>query len=78
MGQSTLRLSIRSALLLAGAFAAAGATAETRVEPRIGVTVLLVVYTAVLIAVFGIGSGILAATRGPRADRAVLIGTSIS
>ncbi|MGI9822912.1 ABC transporter permease [Agromyces sp. Marseille-Q5079] len=47
------------------------------IEPRIGVTVLLVVYTAVLIAVFGIGSGILAATRGPRADRAVLIGTSI-
>ena len=37
MGQSALRLAIRSALLLAGAFAAAGATAETRVEPRIGV-----------------------------------------
>jgi len=47
------------------------------IAPRIGVTVLLVVYTAVLIAIFGIGSGVLAATRGPKADRAVLIGTSI-
>jgi hypothetical protein len=37
MGHSTLWISIRSALLLAGAFAAAVATAETRVEPRIGV-----------------------------------------
>lgn len=47
------------------------------IAPRIGVTVMLVAYTVVLIAVFGIGSGILAATRGPRADRAVLIGTSL-
>ncbi|KQM82538.1 ABC transporter permease [Agromyces sp. Leaf222] len=47
------------------------------IAPRIGVTVMLVLYTAVLIAIFGIGSGVLAATRGPRADRAVLIGTSI-
>jgi len=37
MGHSTLRISIRSALLLGGALAAAGAIAETRVEPRIGV-----------------------------------------
>ncbi|MET4157036.1 ABC transporter permease [Agromyces sp. PvR057] len=47
------------------------------IAPRIGVTVMLVLYTAVLIAIFGIGSGVFAATRGPRADRAVLIGTSI-
>ncbi len=47
------------------------------IAPRIGVTLMLVTYTVVLIAVFGIGSGILAATRGPRADRAVLISTSI-
>lgn len=47
------------------------------IAPRIGVTVLLVVYTVVLIALFGVGSGIVAATRGPRADRAVLIAGSI-
>ena len=47
------------------------------IGPRIGVTALLVLYTVVLIAIFGVGSGILAATRGPRADRAVLISTSI-
>lgn len=47
------------------------------ISPRIGVTVALVAYTVLLIAIFGIGSGIIAATRGPRADRAVLIGTSL-
>lgn len=47
------------------------------IVPRIGVTVLLVLYTVTLIAIFGVGSGILAATRGPRVDRAVLITTSI-
>jgi len=47
------------------------------IGPRIGVTVALVAYAIVLIAIFGIGSGILAATRGPGADRAVLLSTSI-
>lgn len=47
------------------------------IAPRIGITLLLVGYAVVLIAVFGIGSGIVAATRGPLADRAVLVGTSI-
>lgn len=45
--------------------------------PRVGVTLMLVVYTVLLIAVFGVGSGIIAATRGPGADRAVLVSTSI-
>jgi peptide/nickel transport system permease protein len=47
------------------------------VWPRLGITALLVTYTIVLIVIFGIGSGILAATRGRGTDRAVLIGTSI-
>jgi peptide/nickel transport system permease protein len=47
------------------------------IGPRVGVTLTLVVYAVILIAVFGIGSGILAATRGARADRAVLLSTSI-
>jgi peptide/nickel transport system permease protein len=47
------------------------------IAPRLGVTFLLVLYAVLLIAVFGIGSGILAATRGPGVDRAVLISTSI-
>ncbi|WP_228373389.1 ABC transporter permease [Demequina gelatinilytica] len=47
------------------------------IAPRIGISLLLVAYAVVLITVFGIGSGILAAVRGPRADRAVLVGTSI-
>ena len=46
------------------------------IAPRIGITVLLVLYTVVLIVVFGMGSGILAATRGRRVDRAVLVTTS--
>jgi peptide/nickel transport system permease protein len=46
------------------------------IVPRIGVTVMLVVYTAMLIAVFGVGSGILAALRGPATERAVLLSTS--
>lgn len=45
--------------------------------PRAGVTLMLVAYTLVLIAVFGFGSGIVAAIRGPRTDRAVLVTTSI-
>ncbi|MDR7183515.1 peptide/nickel transport system permease protein [Microbacterium trichothecenolyticum] len=46
------------------------------IAPRFGVTLLLVLYTIVLIAIFGIGSGILAATRGRGTDRAVLVATS--
>ncbi|KAF2413544.1 ABC transporter permease [Microbacterium sp. B35-04] len=46
------------------------------IAPRFGITLLLVLYTLVLIVVFGIGSGILAATRGRRTDRAVLVATS--
>jgi peptide/nickel transport system permease protein len=46
------------------------------IAPRFGITLLLVLYTLVLIAVFGIGSGILAATRGRGTDRAVLVATS--
>jgi len=46
------------------------------IGPRFGITLLLVLYTIVLIAIFGIGSGILAATRGRRTDRAVLVATS--
>lgn len=47
------------------------------IAPRIGITLLLVLYTLALIVVFGIGSGILAATRGRTADRIVLVATSI-
>ncbi|WP_137845006.1 ABC transporter permease [Microbacterium sp. 2FI] len=46
------------------------------IAPRFGITLVLVIYTLVLIVVFGIGSGILAATRGARTDRAVLLATS--
>jgi len=49
---------------------------EELIAPRFGITLLLVLYTIGLIAVFGIGSGILAATRGRRTDRAVLVATS--
>ncbi len=47
------------------------------ITPRIGITLLLVVYTLVLIAVFGVGSGILAARKGGVTDRVILILTSI-
>jgi peptide/nickel transport system permease protein len=46
------------------------------IAPRFGITLMLVLYTLVLIAVFGVGSGILAATRGKGTDRAVLVATS--
>ncbi|MCP2636091.1 ABC transporter permease [Microbacterium sp. HD4P20] len=49
---------------------------EALIGPRFGITLMLVMYTLVLIAVFGVGSGILAAVRGPRIDRAVLVATS--
>ncbi|MBN9176412.1 MAG: ABC transporter permease [Microbacterium sp.] len=47
------------------------------IAPRIGITLLLVVYTIVLIGVFGVGSGILAATRGRAVDRTILVLTSV-
>jgi peptide/nickel transport system permease protein len=47
------------------------------IAPRFSVTFMLVSYALLLIAVFGLGSGILAATRGKRVDRFVLISTSI-
>lgn len=47
------------------------------IAPRIGITVLLVLYTVVLIVVFGIGSGILAARRGGATDKSVLVLTSV-
>jgi peptide/nickel transport system permease protein len=50
---------------------------EDLIAPRIGITVLLVLYTLVLIVVFGMGSGILAATRGGGTERGVLLLTSL-
>lgn len=47
------------------------------IAPRIGITLLLVLYTIVLIILFGIGSGILAARRGGATDRTVLVATSV-
>jgi peptide/nickel transport system permease protein len=47
------------------------------IAPRIGITLMLVIYTVVLIAIFGVGSGILAAVRGRRVERAVLVSTSL-
>ncbi|MBX3196479.1 MAG: ABC transporter permease [Microbacteriaceae bacterium] len=47
------------------------------IAPRLGVTVLLVLYTIVLIVIFGIGSGILAARRGGAVDKTVLVATSV-
>ncbi|EYT56115.1 ABC transporter permease [Leucobacter sp. UCD-THU] len=47
------------------------------VAPRFGVTFQLVLLTVVIILVFGVGSGILAATRGPAVDRAVAVATAL-
>ncbi|MBA8848714.1 ABC transporter permease [Microcella alkalica] len=47
------------------------------IAPRFGITFLLVIYTLVLIVVFGVGSGILAAVRRGRVEQAVLVGTSL-
>ncbi|WP_024355354.1 ABC transporter permease [Leucobacter chironomi] len=47
------------------------------VAPRFGVTFQLVLLTVAIILVFGVGSGILAATRGPAVDRAVAVATSL-
>jgi peptide/nickel transport system permease protein len=45
--------------------------------PRIGSTLLLVVYAAILIIVFGIGLGVLSATRPGRLDTSVTVGTTV-
>lgn len=47
------------------------------IGPRFGVTLQLVLLTLALILVFGVGSGILAATRGRVVDRTVSILTSL-
>lgn len=44
---------------------------------RFGITLLLVLYTVLLIVIFGVGSGILAARRRGAAEKAVLVGTSV-
>lgn len=49
----------------------------TLIAPRFGITLELVVLTVILILVFGVGSGILAATRGPLMDRTVALLTSL-
>lgn len=49
----------------------------TLVAPRFAITLQLVLLTVLLILVFGVGSGILAATRGRRVDRAVTTATSL-
>ena len=48
----------------------------TLVAPRFGITLQLVVLTMVIILIFGVGSGILAATRGRGVDRTVTTLTS--
>ena len=47
------------------------------IAPRFSITLMLVIYATLLIAIFGLGSGILAATKGAKVDRFVLISTSI-
>lgn len=47
------------------------------VAPRFGITLQLVLLTLVLILIFGVGSGILAATRGAATDRTVAVLTSL-
>ncbi|WP_157007454.1 ABC transporter permease [Agromyces laixinhei] len=49
----------------------------TLVAPRFGITLQLVLLTVLLILVFGVGSGILAATRGRAVDRTVATATSL-
>lgn len=49
----------------------------TLVAPRFGITVQLVLLTVVLILLFGVGSGVLAATRGRRVDRTISVLTSL-
>jgi peptide/nickel transport system permease protein len=47
------------------------------VGPRFGITLQLVLLTMLIILIFGVGSGVLAATRGPAVDRTVSIATSL-
>lgn len=47
------------------------------IAPRFAVTFQLVILTVVLILLLGVGSGVLAATRGPVVDRAVGITTAL-
>ncbi|HEY8588562.1 MAG TPA: ABC transporter permease [Naasia sp.] len=49
----------------------------TLIAPRFGVTLQLVLLTVAIILVFGVGSGILAATRGRVVDRTVSVLTSL-
>ena len=49
----------------------------TLIAPRFGVTLQLVMLTIAIILVFGVGSGILAATRGRAIDRTVAVLTSL-
>lgn len=49
----------------------------TLVAPRFGITLQLVLLTIAIILVFGVGSGIVAATRGRAVDRTVAILTSL-
>lgn len=49
----------------------------TLVAPRFGITLQLVLLTVVIILVIGVGSGVLAATRGGTVDRTVSILTSL-
>lgn len=47
------------------------------VAPRFGITLQLVLLTVLIILVAGVGSGILAATRGPAVDRAIGVLTAL-
>lgn len=49
----------------------------TLIAPRFAVTLQLVLLTVLLILVFGVGSGALAAVRGGAVDRAVAVSTSL-
>lgn len=47
------------------------------VADRFGITLQLVIYTVIIIVIFGIGSGIIAATRGVLADRVTALLTAL-
>ncbi|WP_053386428.1 ABC transporter permease [Leucobacter japonicus] len=49
----------------------------TLIAPRFGVTLQLVLLTVVIILFAGVGSGVLAATRGPRVDRVIGLLTAL-
>ncbi|WP_062298725.1 ABC transporter permease [Demequina maris] len=54
-----------------------GTSVASLIAPRVGISALLVGYTVVLITIVGIGSGILAAVRRRRTEKAILLGTSL-